>query len=136
MNISARTGVICKIVSGMVRIIVNDDLIAIPIPAIHVTEVVRCNSEVEAVEPPHDLPKLPVARVLWKPYPDMKTGCAAWILAGGAHHTGYSQNLTAEHMEAFADMAGIEYVRIGKNTDLYNLKNELRWNDVYYQISR
>src|SRR4051794_18168667 len=51
MNISARTGVICKIVSGMVRIIVNDDLIAIPIPAIHVTEVVRCNSEVEAVEP-------------------------------------------------------------------------------------
>jgi L-arabinose isomerase len=91
-------------------------------------------NEVEAVAPEHELPKLPVARVLWKPLPDMKTGCAAWILAGGAHHTGYSQNLTAEHMEDFAEMAGIEYVRIGRDTTLYNLKNELRWNEVYYQI--
>ncbi len=47
-------------------------------------------------------------------YPDMKTGCAAWILAGGAHHTCYSQNLTAAHMEDFAEMAGVEYVLIGK----------------------
>ncbi|HEX2532152.1 MAG TPA: L-arabinose isomerase [Chitinophagaceae bacterium] len=93
-------------------------------------------NEVEAVEPPHDLPKLPVARVLWKPYPDMKTGCAAWILAGGAHHTGYSQNLDACHMEDFASMAGIEYVRIGKGTDLYSFKNELRWNDVYYLVRK
>ncbi|WP_207535061.1 L-arabinose isomerase [Desertivirga arenae] len=93
-------------------------------------------NEVEAVAPENDLPKLPVARVLWKPYPDMKTGCAAWILAGGAHHTCYSQNLTSEHMEAFSDMAGVEYVKIGKNTDLYSLKNELRWSDVYYQINK
>jgi len=93
-------------------------------------------NDVEAVKPEHDLPKLPVARVLWKSLPDMKAGCAAWVLAGGAHHTGYAQNLTAEHMEAFADIAGIEYVRIGKNTDLYNLKNELRWNDVYYQVNK
>jgi L-arabinose isomerase len=93
-------------------------------------------NEVEAVAPEHDLPKLPVARVLWKPLPDMKTGCAAWILAGGAHHTGYSQNLTASHMEDFAEMAGIEYVRIGRDTTLYNLKNELRWNEVYYQIHK
>ncbi|HLZ86049.1 MAG TPA: L-arabinose isomerase, partial [Puia sp.] len=49
-------------------------------------------NEVEAVAPTHPLPKLPVARVLWKPYPDMTTGCTAWIIAGGAHHTGYSQN--------------------------------------------
>lgn len=90
-------------------------------------------NEVEAVEPVNDLPKLPVARVLWKPYPDMKTGCAAWILAGGAHHTCYSQNLTAEHLEDFADMAGIEFVLIGKNTNLYQFKNELRWSDVYYR---
>jgi L-arabinose isomerase len=93
-------------------------------------------NEVEAVAPKHDLPKLPVARVLWKPYPDMKRGCAAWILAGGAHHTCYSQNLTATHMEDFADMAGIEYVKIGRETDLYQFKNELRWNEVYYQISK
>ena len=91
-------------------------------------------NEVEAVAPVHDLPKLPVARVLWKPLPDMKTGCAAWILAGGAHHTCYSQNLNAQHLEDFAGMAGIEFVKIGAQTELYSFKNELRWNDVYYQI--
>ena len=90
-------------------------------------------NEVEAVAPEHELPKLPVARVLWKPYPDFKTGLAAWILAGGAHHTGYSQNLTAENLSDFADIANIEFVLIGKNTNLYQLKNELRWNEVYYR---
>jgi len=90
-------------------------------------------NEVEAVEPQNDLPKLPVARVLWKPYPDMKTGCAAWIYAGGAHHTAYSQNLTAEHLQDFADMAGLEFIRIGKDTRLDQLRNELRWNDVAYK---
>lgn len=89
-------------------------------------------NEVEAVKPEHDLPKLPVARVLWKPLPDLKTACAAWILAGGAHHTGYSQNLTSEYMQDFADMAGIEYVLINKDTTIYNLKNELRWSEAYY----
>ena len=93
-------------------------------------------NEVQAVKPPHDLPKLPVARVLWKPYPDMERGCAAWILAGGAHHTCYSQNLTAEHLEDFADIAGIEHLRIDRNTDLYQFKNELRWNEVYYQLNQ
>ncbi|HSC36746.1 MAG TPA: L-arabinose isomerase [Chitinophagaceae bacterium] len=93
-------------------------------------------NEVVAVAPIQGLPKLPVARVLWKPYPDMKTGCAAWILAGGAHHTCYSQNLTAEHMQDFADMAGIEYALIGKGTDLYNFKNSLRWNEMYFQLKQ
>src|SRR5687767_2262125 len=90
-------------------------------------------NEVEALTPKYDLPKLPVARVLWRPYPDIKTGCEAWILSGGAHHTCYSQNLTAEHLEDFAEMAGIEYVLIGKHTTLYQLKNELRWNETYYR---
>lgn len=90
-------------------------------------------NEVEAVAPVAELPKLPVARVLWKPYPNMNDGCKAWILAGGAHHTGYSQNLTSEHMEDFAEMAGIEYVKIGKNTDLYQFKNELRWSEIAYK---
>jgi L-arabinose isomerase len=90
-------------------------------------------NEVQAVEPQNDLPKLPVARVLWKPYPDMKTGCAAWIYAGGAHHTAYSQNLTAEHLHDFADMAGLEFIRIGKDTKLDQLRNELRWNDAAYK---
>ncbi len=88
---------------------------------------------VEAVKPKNKLPKLPVARVLWKPYPDMKTGCTAWILAGGAHHTCFSQNLSAEQLEDFASMAGIEYVLIGKDTNLYTFKNELRWNDACYK---
>lgn len=91
-------------------------------------------NEVNAVSPVQGLPKLPVARVLWRPYPDLKKGCTAWILAGGAHHTCYSQNLSTECLEDFASMAGIEFVLIGKNTDIYSFKNELRWNDVYYQM--
>ncbi len=87
-------------------------------------------NEVEAVSASHDLPKLPVARVLWKPYPDMQTGCTAWLLAGGAHHTCFSQNLSREYMEDFAVMAGLEFVLIGRQTDLYQFKNELRWNDA------
>jgi len=93
-------------------------------------------NEVEAVEPQHDLPNLPVARVLWKPYPDMKTGCAAWILAGGAHHTCYSQNLSSEQLQDFASIAGIECVVIDKETRLRQLQNELRWSEAYYQINR
>ncbi|QMU30858.1 L-arabinose isomerase [Adhaeribacter radiodurans] len=93
-------------------------------------------NEVEAVEPQHNLPKLPVARVLWKPYPDMKTGCAAWILAGGAHHTCYSQNLSSEILQDFAEMANIEFVLIDKETKLNQLRNELRWSEVYYQVNK
>ena len=91
---------------------------------------------VEAVSPEHELPKLPVARVLWKPLPDMKTGCAAWILAGGAHHTCYSQNLSTAHLEDFAEMAGIEYVLIDQETKLHQLKKELRWDDAFYQLRK
>jgi L-arabinose isomerase len=90
-------------------------------------------NEVEAVAPEHDLPKLPVARVLWKPYPDMKTGCAAWILAGGAHHTCYSQNISSEQLADFAEMAGLEYVLIDKDTKLHQLKKELQWSEGYYR---
>src|SRR5688500_14795314 len=89
-------------------------------------------NEVEAVTPQHKLPKLPVARVLWKPSPDMQTACAAWILAGGAHHTSYSQNLTSEHLEDFSEMAGVEFVLINKDTKISELKKELRWNGVFY----
>lgn len=90
-------------------------------------------NEVVAVAPLQSLPKLPVARVLWKPYPNMHTGCAAWILAGGAHHTCYSQNLTSEHMQDFAEMLGIEFVLINKDTNLYQFKNELKWNEAAFK---
>ena len=93
-------------------------------------------NEVTAVAPKNELPKLPVARVLWKPLPDMQTGCAAWILAGGAHHTCYSQNLTAENLEDFAEMAGIEFVLIDGRTRLLELKQQLRWSEAYYQLNK
>lgn len=86
-------------------------------------------NEVKAVKPEQALPKLPVARVLWKPLPDMKTACAAWIYAGGAHHTCYSQNLSSQHLLDFADIANIECTLINADTKLHAFKNELRWRD-------
>jgi L-arabinose isomerase len=88
---------------------------------------------VDAVKPEHDMPKLPVARVLWRPHPDLHTGCAAWILAGGAHHTCYSQNLSSECLEDFAEMAGVEYVLIDRDTKLQAFRNMLRLNDASYR---
>ncbi len=88
---------------------------------------------VQAVAPPEDLPALPVARALWKPHPDMATGCAAWIYAGGAHHTCYSQNLSAETLEDFAEMAGIEYVPIDERTDLRTIKLQLRLGNTAFR---
>ncbi len=90
-------------------------------------------NEVEVTLPEHELPRLPVARALWKPLPDMSTACTAWILAGGAHHTCFSQNLNAAHLEDFTEIAGVEYIMIDKNTSLRALKNELRWNECYYK---
>lgn len=93
-------------------------------------------NEVDAVLPPQDLPKLPTARVLWDPKPDLQTAAAAWIFAGGAHHTVYSQNLTSEHIMDFADMAGVEFLLIDKDTKIRDFKNEIRWNEVYYLIAK
>jgi L-arabinose isomerase len=85
--------------------------------------------EVDAVKAEHAMPKLPVARALWVPRPDFRRGAAAWLLAGGAHHTSFSQAVTAEQLEDLAGMLGVECVRIGHDTDLATLKKELRWND-------
>jgi L-arabinose isomerase len=92
-------------------------------------------NEVEVVKCP-DMPKLPVASVLWKPMPDLKTGAAAWILAGGAHHTGFSTALNSEYLEDFAGMLGIEFVLINSKCDLSAFKKELNWNEIYYYISQ
>jgi len=91
-------------------------------------------NEVEVVECP-DMPNLPVASVLWKPMPDLKQGAAAWILAGGAHHTGFSTSLQSEYLEDFAGMMGVEFVLIDEKCNLSELKKELRWNEIYYHIS-
>jgi L-arabinose isomerase len=92
-------------------------------------------NEVEVFKCP-DMPNLPVASVLWKPLPDLKTGAAAWILAGGAHHTGFSMALNSEYLEDFAGMMGIEFVLIDADCELKQFKNELRWNEMYYHISQ
>jgi L-arabinose isomerase len=93
-------------------------------------------NQVDVVAPERDLPKLPVARALWVPRPNLKIGAAAWIYAGGAHHTGFSQALTVEHMEDFAEIAGIEFVRIDADTRLYQFRQELRWNHSAQTILR
>ena len=107
-------------------------------PAINVSPIDLGNrfriivNEVDAVTPAHDLPKLPVARVLWVPRPSLKVGAAAWILAGGAHHTVYSQQIDARCIEIYAGMADVELVVIGADTNLRALKQELRWNEQAY----
>jgi L-arabinose isomerase len=92
-------------------------------------------NEVDVVVPEYDLPKLPVARALWIPQPNLKVGAEAWILAGGAHHTGFSQAVTTEHLEDFSEMAGIEYMVIDNETKIRSFKKELRWNELYYHLA-
>ncbi len=89
-------------------------------------------NEVDVVPPDADLPKLPVARALWVPRPNLKTAAGAWILAGGAHHTGYSQAVTAEHLRDFAEMARIELLLIDGKTTIAEFRKEIRWNDAAY----
>ena len=91
-------------------------------------------NEVEAVEPEHDMAKLPVARVLWKPEPSLHESAEAWIYAGGAHHTVFSYNVTTEQLVDFAEMAGIECVVIDRRTSLYELRNQLRWADFAWRL--
>ena len=93
-------------------------------------------SEVEVVDPPQDLPKLPVARVLWDPKPNLKVAAESWILAGGAHHSVFSQALTARYVEDYCEMAGIEYLLIDENTEVRKFKAELRLGEIYYHLAR
>jgi L-arabinose isomerase len=82
------------------------------------------------------LPNLPVARVVWEPAPNLEVAAGAWILAGGAHHTGFSMAVGAEHLEDFSEIAGIEYLLIDQDTSIRSFKKELRWNDLYYHLSK
>ena len=91
-------------------------------------------NEVDVVPPPKPMPHLPVASAVWIPRPDFKRGCEGWILAGGAHHTAFSYGVTSRNLEDFADMAGLEFVSIGKDTDLAALRRELRWNDAAFRL--
>jgi L-arabinose isomerase len=93
-------------------------------------------NEIDVLTPDQPLPNLPVARAVWVPRPNLKTAAAAWILAGGPHHTSFSQALTAEHLEDFAEMAGLEFLRIGGDTTVSEFKNQLRWNEAYYHLAK
>ncbi|MFA5204270.1 MAG: L-arabinose isomerase [Lentisphaeria bacterium] len=90
---------------------------------------------VQCVKPAHPLPKLPVARALWKPEPDLAAAATAWILAGGAHHTAFSQAVTPEMLEDFAAMAGVECLVIDRDTRRRDFQNELRWNQAYWRLA-
>ncbi len=89
-------------------------------------------NKIQVVAPDQSMPNLPVARVLWQPEPDLKTSAEAWILAGAAHHSGFSQSVSIELLEDFSDMAGIEMLVIDRSTQIRQFKNELRWNDISY----
>jgi L-arabinose isomerase len=82
------------------------------------------------------LPKLPVARALWVPRPNLATAAAAWIYAGGAHHTSFSYAVTAEHLRDLADMAGLEFLVIDETTTINAFRDTLRWNDLYYHLAK
>ena len=91
-------------------------------------------NKVDVVTNDEPLPKLPVARALWLPKPNLKTAAAAWILAGGAHHTSFSYDVSVEQLEDFSEMADIEILLIDENTRITEFKKELRWNDLYYAL--
>jgi L-arabinose isomerase len=91
---------------------------------------------VDVVPPDAPLPKLPVARAVWLPHPNLKVAAAAWILAGGAHHTGFSQAVSVEQMEDYADIAGLEFVLIDEQTQIRPFKQQLRNNNIYYGLKQ
>lgn len=93
-------------------------------------------NEVDVVTPEQAMPKLPVAQAVWKCKPNFEDACACWIHAGGAHHTGFSQALTREHLEDFAEIAGLEFLLIGEKTTVFDFKKELHWNEVFYATNR
>jgi L-arabinose isomerase len=93
------------------------------------------SSEVDCIKP-EPMPKLPVASALWVPQPTFEIGAGAWILAGGTHHSAFSYDITAEYWEDFAEITGIEYVQINKNTTISEFKKELRVNEVYYMLNK
>jgi L-arabinose isomerase len=91
---------------------------------------------VDVVPTEAPLPKLPVARALWLPRPSLKVAAAAWIYAGGAHHTSFSYAVTAAQLRDFAEMAGVEFLLIDETTGLEAFKDKLRWNDLYYHLNK
>jgi L-arabinose isomerase len=89
-------------------------------------------NEVETIKIEKAMPKLPVARALWKPAPNLRDAAESWIIAGGAHHSVYTAALTAEYFRDWAEIMDIEFVLIDKDTNPVRLQNELRWGEAYW----
>ncbi len=90
----------------------------------------------DVIQPLDKMPKLPVASAFWKTHPNLADGAAAWIYAGGTHHSVFTLALTPDYIETFADYADVEYVIIGKDTKVSEFKKELKWNEVYYMLAK
>ncbi len=93
-------------------------------------------NEIDVVKPEAELPKLPVARMLWKPLPNLETSAEAWILAGGGHHTAFSNIVTTDMLRDWCEMVGIECIAIDEDTKISSFRNELRWNAAYFNGKR
>jgi len=115
---------------------------ASPGPSINVSPIDMGNrfriivSEADTVTPPAELPKLPVGGAVWEPKPNLSVASAAWIHAGGAHHSAYSQTVTTDMIIDYAEMAGVETVVIDADTTIRSFKNELRQSAAYYHLNR
>ena len=90
-------------------------------------------NQVKVIQPLEDLPRLPVARILWEPEPSLEVSAHAWLLAGGAHHTVFAKAVNVEMIEDLANIAGVEFLIIDENTNILNFKEKLRWNECYYR---
>jgi L-arabinose isomerase len=91
---------------------------------------------VDVVPAAQPLPKLPVARAVWRPRPDLRTNAAAWIYAGGSHHTSLGYAVTSEHLRDFAAMSGVELLVIDESTRLDSFRDQVRWNDLYWLLAK
>jgi L-arabinose isomerase len=92
-------------------------------------------NEVDVVEPEEALPRLPVARAVWQPRPNLATSAEAWLMAGGPHHTCFTQALTVEALDDLAEILGVELVVIDNRTNARDFRNQLRWNQVYHHLN-
>ena len=92
-------------------------------------------NEIEVVPPDEELPRLPVARAVWRPRPDLATAAESWLRAGGPHHTVFTAALGVEPLADLAEIAGIELLVIDERTRVSDFTKELRWNQAYYHLA-
>lgn len=93
-------------------------------------------NQVDVVAPDQELPRLPVARAVWSPRPELSTAAEAWLMAGGSHHSVFTMALGIEPLRDFAQIAGIELLVIDDHTSIHQFANELRWNEAYYRLAQ